>query len=81
MHAVVNRFFGETVTIAGLMAGQDLLDAASDPRPEDVILCPAEALNGDGLFIDSVPFAEVARRLAPARVVAAKSLTRALHGL
>ncbi|MCA9737579.1 MAG: DUF512 domain-containing protein [Gemmatimonadota bacterium] len=81
VHAVVNRFFGETVTIAGLMAGQDLLDAASDPRPEDVILCPAEALNGDGLFIDSVPFAEVARRLAPARVVAAKSLTRALHGL
>ncbi len=78
---VGNRFFGDTVTIAGLMSGRDLADAVGPGREGDVVLVPAEALNADRLFIDSVPFDEVARELAPARVVPGYELTAVLRSL
>ena len=76
---VENRFFGETVSVAGLMAGRDLADALAPGRPDELILVPAEALNADRMFIDSMPLAEVERRLAPARVVAGHELTATLR--
>ncbi|MSR36486.1 MAG: DUF512 domain-containing protein [Gemmatimonadetes bacterium] len=76
---VVNRFFGETVSVAGLMAGSDLADQLAPALPGDLILIPAEALNADRLFIDSTPFEEVERRLAPARVIPGYEVTAALR--
>jgi NifB/MoaA-like Fe-S oxidoreductase len=76
---VENRFFGETVSVAGLMAGKDLADALGPGRAGELILVPAEALNADRLFIDSTPLAEVERRLAPARVVPGHEVTAALR--
>lgn len=78
---VENRFFGETVSIAGLMAGSDLVDQIGPGREGDLVLVPAEALNADRLFIDSLPFAELERRLAPARVVPGYEVTAALRSL
>lgn len=67
---VRNEFYGEIVTTAGLLAGRDILShLGTDHRPGDVILLPGEALNGDGLFIDSLPLEEFRAALAPARVV------------
>jgi len=81
--AVENRFYGESVTVAGLLAGGDLLDAAAafDPGAKDVILIPAETLNQDDLFIDSLPLEEFRRNLGPARVVPAYEVTEALGSL
>lgn len=80
---VTNRFYGETVTVAGLLAGQDLLEAAlqGDRFPGDVILLPAETLNQDDLFIDSLPLREFEEALAPARVVPAWEIPDALRSL
>lgn len=72
--SVENRFFGPSVTVAGLMAGKDILHALPDCREGDLVLLPAEALNGDDLFIDSIPLAEVISGLAPARVVTAHQI-------
>ena len=63
-----NRYFGPSVTIAGLLPGADILRAASDSTGGDLVLLPGEALNDDGLFIDGVPLAEVAAQLSPAIV-------------
>jgi putative radical SAM enzyme (TIGR03279 family) len=81
--AVTNRFYGETVTVAGLLAGQDLLDAAlqGDRTPGDVILLPAETLNQDDLFIDSLPLRDFQEAVAPARVVPAWEIPDALRSL
>jgi NifB/MoaA-like Fe-S oxidoreductase len=76
---VDNEFFGESVTVAGLLAGRDLLRAA--PRGADVVLIPAEALNADDLFIDSLSLAEFETALAPARVVPGLEITEALRKL
>ncbi|HSM59478.1 MAG TPA: DUF512 domain-containing protein, partial [Longimicrobiales bacterium] len=76
-----NRLFGETVTVAGLLGGCDMLDALGASREGDVVLLPAEALNGDDLFIDSLPLAELEAALAPAVVARGHEVTEALRGL
>jgi putative radical SAM enzyme (TIGR03279 family) len=79
--AVTNRYYGESVTVAGLLAGRDLLEAAGGAREGDLILLPAETLNQDDLFIDSLPLTEFREALAPARVVPAYEITEALAAL
>ncbi|MEZ4414649.1 MAG: DUF512 domain-containing protein [Gemmatimonadota bacterium] len=78
---VENRFFGSSVTIAGLLAGADLAAAVHDPRGGDVILVSADALNQDQVFIDGMPLVELQRRVAPARLIVARSLPSALARL
>ncbi|MBW3534551.1 MAG: DUF512 domain-containing protein [Gemmatimonadetes bacterium] len=78
---VENRFYGESVTVAGLLAGADILTTLDGGRDGDLVLLPGEALNGEGLFIDSLPFTELEAALAPARVVAGHEVTAALRGL
>jgi putative radical SAM enzyme (TIGR03279 family) len=62
--AVENRLFGPTVTTAGLLPGEDIRAALEDVRGLDAVLLPAEALNDDGLFIDSLPFSDLAAATA-----------------
>ena len=76
--AVRNRYFGPSVTIAGLLAGADILDAVGEGRRGDLVLLPGEALNGDRVFIDGVTLPEVEERLAPAVVRTAHDLVEAL---
>ena len=52
---VANAYFGETVTIAGLLGGRDILEALGRARPGDLVVLPAEALNSDDTFIDDLP--------------------------
>ena len=52
---VANGYFGETVTIAGLLGGRDILAALDGARAGDVVVLPAEALNADDTFIDDLP--------------------------
>ena len=76
--AVRNRYFGPSVTIAGLLAGADILDAVGRGRGGDLVLLPGEALNGDRLFIDGVTLSKVEDRLAPAAVRTGHDLVEAL---
>jgi len=76
---VENRFFGPSVTVAGLLAGGDLVAAlAPTTRADDLVLLPADALNADGLFIDSLPLTELEQALDPALVRAGSEITSTL---
>jgi putative radical SAM enzyme (TIGR03279 family) len=77
---VENRLFGPTVTTAGLLPGADILDAvraAEAAGALDLVLVPAEALNDDGLFIDSLPL-ETLKSAISAPVLPAHTLTGGL---
>jgi putative radical SAM enzyme (TIGR03279 family) len=67
---VVNSLFGPSVTTAGLLPGVAIQEALRR-RDLDLALLPAEALNDDGLFVDSMSFellqAGVACELRPSR--------------
>ena len=78
---VVNDFYGESVTVAGLLGGRDILEAVGDTREDEIVLLPAEAINADALFIDSVPLTEVREALAPAEVVTGYDLLECLGSL
>ncbi len=67
---IVNKFFGEQVTVAGLLCGQDVLDTlyAQDERA-DLILLPRVMLDNEGVrFLDDMGVEEFKEKLAPARV-------------
>ena len=78
---VENRFFGETVSVAGLLAGRDIADALGTGSEGDLVLVPAEALNADMMFIDSLPLDGLTARMAPARVIPGYEVTAALRSL
>jgi NifB/MoaA-like Fe-S oxidoreductase len=78
---VANNYFGETVTVAGLLGGRDILRALDHGRAGDLILFPAEALNADDRFIDDFSRAELVERLGPADVRSGYEVTEALVSL
>jgi putative radical SAM enzyme (TIGR03279 family) len=51
--AVVNKFWGASVTVTGLLTGQDILRAIKK-SDADVILLPPNCLNTDDLFLDDI---------------------------
>jgi NifB/MoaA-like Fe-S oxidoreductase len=61
---VVNTLFGASVTTAGLLPGADMLAALRTRDDLDLVLLPAESVNDDMLFIDSMP-ADVLARSVP----------------
>lgn len=60
--AVANRFFGERITVAGLLTGADVLDALRAAGPADRVYVPQVMLNGDR-FLDDLTLAEMAAAL------------------
>jgi putative radical SAM enzyme (TIGR03279 family) len=66
--AVVNRFFGESVTVAGLVVGQDIVAQAPHGRPLYVV--PRSMLRAaDDVFLDDMTLKQLSRQLG-GRVIA-----------
>lgn len=62
--AVENRLFGESVTVSGLVAGNDIIAALTGVEVGAALLLPEVMLKeGEGLFLDSVSLEELGRRL------------------
>lgn len=61
--AVENTLFGSSVTTAGLLPGRAIEEALGARRDLELVLLPGEAVNDDGLFIDSMRVEELAARL------------------
>ena len=74
--AVSNRLFGPSVTVAGLLAGRDVLRASRGRSLGDLVLVPGAAVR-DELFLDDVPLSELSEKLG-VRVEAASTPRQAL---
>lgn len=51
---VPNRLLGESVSVAGLLAGSDILKAMRRLEPGEVAVIPETCLNDDGLLLDGM---------------------------
>ena len=71
VHTIKNRFFGERITVSGLITGRDLMDQLKDRELGDVLLLPSNMLrSGEEVFLDDVSVKEVSRNLrVPVSVV------------
>ncbi len=61
---ITNKFFGTTVTVAGLLTGKDILKAVMGKTKADCLLVPNVVLrNGSGLFLDNVSLKDLEENL------------------
>jgi NifB/MoaA-like Fe-S oxidoreductase len=75
---VVNSLFGASVTTAGLLPGTALHAALAGRRDLDLALLPGEAINDDGLFIDSMSL-DLLSAGVPMELRLSKDFVDALH--
>ncbi|MDI6828701.1 MAG: DUF512 domain-containing protein, partial [Armatimonadota bacterium] len=59
---VKNKFFGETVTVAGLLTGNDIADALRNVAADEIVLIPSVALK-EGLFLDDMSLDELGNKV------------------
>lgn len=61
---VTNEFYGDTVTVSGLLTGKDIVDAVSGCVEEQgMVFLPPNCINEDMLFLDDLSVEDVAREL------------------
>ncbi|WP_313757122.1 DUF512 domain-containing protein [Tissierella sp.] len=61
---IVNRFFGETITVAGLVTGQDLVAQLSSYDNIDGIIIPRSMMKRDEeIFLDNLTIEDVSKAL------------------
>ena len=64
VYPIVNHFFGETITVAGLVTGGDLLEQLRDKPLGERLLIPASMLrHGEHVFLDDVTLERVSGEL------------------
>jgi len=81
---IINHFFGESVTVAGLITGQDLIDQLKDAVCDEILICRNMIRNEGDLFLDDLSVEEVRKALpAPLRIVenTGEGFWRAISGL
>lgn len=64
VYLAVNHFFGETITVAGLLTGGDMLSALADKPLGETLFIPAVTLRHEGdLFLDDMSLADFTEKL------------------
>ena len=76
--SVENTVFGSSVTTAGLLPGGAIRDALAAHSGLSLALLPGEAVNDDGLFIDSVSLDHLAKQV-PFEIRLSKDFADALE--
>ena len=62
--AVENRLFGESVTVSGLVSGNDIVAALAGVEIGRALLVPDVMLKeGEGMFLDDLPLEELRKKL------------------
>ena len=82
--AVHNTFFGESITVTGLIVGRDLISQLRDIDCDHILLCDTMLRDETDRFLDDITVADVQKSLGkPIRIVRnnGESLIRALWGM
>ncbi|MBE5787235.1 MAG: DUF512 domain-containing protein [Clostridiales bacterium] len=60
-----NFFFGETVTVTGLITGSDLKAQLQGVQADEILLCQNTLRDAGDLFLDDMPLSELRAALSP----------------
>lgn len=65
VYPIKNEFFGEHITVAGLLTGKDIAEQLSDKELGDALLFPAVCLRAEGdVFLDDMTPEELSSKLS-----------------
>ena len=81
---IINHFFGESVTVTGLITGGDLISQLRDVKCDEILICRNMLRNEGDLFLDNVSLEDARSALpAPLRIVenTGEGFWRAISGL
>lgn len=67
--AIINSFFGQTITVTGLIVGQDLLQQLIDNEADLIILADCMLNHENTHFLDDMPLDELRSKLKPSIAV------------
>jgi len=69
VYKIVNNFYGESVTVSGLLTGGDIAEQLKDKELGDELFVPQNALRADELiFLDDITLDELSLRLGGIRI-------------
>lgn len=54
VHPIINRFFGETVTVSGLITGQDLVSQLLGQEADEILITQSMLREGEDIFLDDM---------------------------
>lgn len=77
-------FFGETITVTGLIVGQDLVSSLQGIECDEILICDTMLRENTDRFLDDMTLDEVCNKLrCPVKVIPnnGESLIRALWGM
>lgn len=60
---IINRFFGETVTVSGLITGQDLVAQLKDEEADEILITESMLREGEDIFLDDMTLSEATQAL------------------
>ncbi|MCL2254980.1 MAG: DUF512 domain-containing protein [Lachnospiraceae bacterium] len=64
VYGITNHFFGENITVSGLLTGTDLLEQLKDVNPGGCLLLPENILRfGEDVFLDGITVKELENAL------------------
>lgn len=63
IRVVYNRFYGDSITVSGLLTGQDIIDAFRGDENDADLLLPHNCLNSDEFFLDDLSINDLTRVL------------------
>jgi putative radical SAM enzyme (TIGR03279 family) len=52
IHTIVNEFYGSSITVSGLLVGEDIYRQLHHKDMGDYVILPPRCLNEDGMFLD-----------------------------
>ena len=80
---VVNTFFGESVTVSGLVTGGDLVRTLKDAKADEILITECMLRDGEDVFLDGMTLEE-ARDLLPCKLTVVprggEALLEAVYG-
>jgi len=60
---IVNNFYGESITISGLLTGQDIYEQLMAKNLGNIVFLPPKVLNTDGYFLDNLTVSMLEKKL------------------
>jgi len=81
---IINRFFGESVTVTGLITGGDLVAQCADVQADEILICRNMIRAEGDMFLDDMTLDQARKALpAPLRIVenSGEGFWRAISGM
>ncbi|MDX1373807.1 MAG: DUF512 domain-containing protein, partial [Nitrososphaeraceae archaeon] len=65
----INKFYGPSITVSGLLVGEDIYNTLKDKKTGDYIILPPSCLNDDGFFLDDWTLPELEEKLGKKLII------------